>query len=172
MVVFLGLSTWAQQDHRPNIMMSLGNPAEEKVEGLQKPEGSRTIQENPKNHLTWAHRNSQRLNWQPRSLHGTDLESLNICYSCITWSSFVSPFSWNRGCLCLFCWFLGHYSSYWFTLANLPATWSAMLWWHLWKAWKFLNRKRCGIDLGRSKGRVEEGTCSRGGRENFGQNVK
>lgn len=39
------------------------------------------------NQLTWDHSHSQRLIHQPGSLHGSDLGSPQLCYSCIAWSS-------------------------------------------------------------------------------------
>ena len=60
-----------------------GNPTEEGQKGLQDPEGSRTPQGNSQNQLTRAPRGSQRLNQQPGSLHRTDLDTLQIRYSCV-----------------------------------------------------------------------------------------
>ena len=55
----------------------------------------------------------QRLNWQPGCLQGTDQGPLQICYSCIAWSSFGTPNGQNKICLWLFCLLLGLFSSYW-----------------------------------------------------------
>lgn len=54
---------------------------------------SRAPQENPPNQLNWTHGSSQRLNWQPRSLHETDRGPLHICCNCVTWSSC----EWKQG---------------------------------------------------------------------------
>jgi hypothetical protein len=44
-----------------------------------------------------AHGGSQRLNHQPKSIQGLDLEPLNICSRCKAWSSCGSPNNWSRG---------------------------------------------------------------------------
>ena len=56
---------------------------------------------------TWGHGDIQaqatvklqRLKGQPGSLRGTDLGTLHICDSCVTWSSCGTSNSGNRGCL-------------------------------------------------------------------------
>lgn len=83
------------------------------------PKGSRTLWENPQQTLSWAHRVSHSLNWQPQSLHGTDLGALHICYSCIVWSSCGNPSCGILGCLWLFCKLLKSSSSYWVPLVIL-----------------------------------------------------
>lgn len=55
----------------------------EREEGLHEAGGSRSCQWNPWKQLTWAHRSSQILDQQLRSLHGTDLGPLHMCDSCI-----------------------------------------------------------------------------------------
>lgn len=61
----------------------MGNPVEKVKEGLWEPEGARTPQETTQSQLNWGHGASQRLDHMPGSLHGTDLGSIHICYSCV-----------------------------------------------------------------------------------------
>jgi hypothetical protein len=76
---------------------------EEWEEGLKEPEESKTPQENLENQLTWAHRDSQRLNHQPESIRGMDLGPLHICNKCENWSSYGTCNIRSRGCLWLYC---------------------------------------------------------------------
>ena len=64
---------------------------EDGEEESKEPERSRTMQENPQNQLTWAHRGSQRLNRESRSLYRSDLGPLYICYTFVAWSSCATP---------------------------------------------------------------------------------
>lgn len=69
-------------------------------EGLWESEGSRTLQENVQNQLTWDHRDSQPLNYQLESLYWINLGSLHIYYSFIALSFCVlcpDPNSGTRG---------------------------------------------------------------------------
>ena len=59
----------------------------EEEKGMQESDGSKTLQENSQNQLTWAYRDSQNLNQQPGSLHETDIDTLHICYSYVAWPS-------------------------------------------------------------------------------------
>ena len=72
-------------------------------EGLRELEGSREPQEDPQSQLSWAHGGSQRLNHQPKRMHGLDLSPLYICSRYAAWSSCGSPNNWSRGCLWLCC---------------------------------------------------------------------
>ena len=75
-------------------MLGLRNPADE-----MEPEGSKILQENPQNQLTWAYRSSKRLNPEPENLHGTDLHSLHMHDSCVVWFSSGTPNSGGKGFL-------------------------------------------------------------------------
>ena len=60
---------------------------EEGEEGLEEPKGLRLPQEDLQNQLSWAHRDPQRLNHQPDSKHGTDVDSMHICNWVFMWDS-------------------------------------------------------------------------------------
>jgi len=138
------------QRSQTNTGWSSENSVEEEEEGLWEPEGTRTLQENPQHQLTWAHRDSQRLNCQPRSLPETDLDPLPLYYSCVTWSSCGTPNSKNMVCL-WHCYLpLGSFPH---TGLSYPAlikeeisspteTWYAMAGWYSWKACPFLKIKK------------------------------
>ena len=66
-------------------------------EGLQAPEGTGTPQEDQQSQLTWTLGGSQRLNHQPKSIHGLDLVLPCICSKCPAWSSCDSPNNWSGG---------------------------------------------------------------------------
>jgi hypothetical protein len=68
-----------QEPTAKHIWQNLGNPVEEGEEAM----GIKTTTKNVQNQLTWVHRGSQRGNYQPRSLHGTDLDPLHMYYSCV-----------------------------------------------------------------------------------------
>lgn len=57
----------------------------------------------PKESVNLPHRGLQRLNQQPRTLLGTDLGFLPVCYSCAIWSSCGTPNSRSRSCFLLCC---------------------------------------------------------------------
>ena len=67
------------RDPQTNIRQSLAGLVAESGEGLKELEGSRTQQRDLWSQLTWAHGVSQRLNHQPKSMHGLDLRVLHIC---------------------------------------------------------------------------------------------
>lgn len=66
----------------------------------------------PQNQLTWAHRGSQRWNQLSKSLYGSNLGSLHICYGCVAWCSCGTPTS-KSGDVSDSCLLWGHFSSYW-----------------------------------------------------------
>lgn len=68
---------------------------------LSKPEASRIPEEDLQ--ITRAHGDSQRLTHQPKSIQGLDLDLLNTCSRCATWSLFGSPRNWSRSGLWLCC---------------------------------------------------------------------
>jgi hypothetical protein len=63
-------------------------------------EGSKTLQENPQNQLTWLTEPEQGLQglswWQSGILYGSDLGPLHIYHGCVVWSSCVTSNS-GRG---------------------------------------------------------------------------
>lgn len=68
---------------------------------MKEPEGSRKPQENLQNQITYAHRGSQTLNYQPENIHGPDLGHTHICNSCVACSSCGISGSRSRCCLTL-----------------------------------------------------------------------
>jgi hypothetical protein len=69
----------------------LGSRREEWGIELNKPEGPRTPQEYLQSQLTWAYRDSERLNDQPKNMQGLDIGNLHICSRYIACSSCGSP---------------------------------------------------------------------------------
>lgn len=60
----------------------------------------------------------KRLKWQLKSLHGSVLGPLHICYDC--WLGiWGDSWQWEWGCLWLFCLLLESLSSYWVALYSL-----------------------------------------------------
>lgn len=66
----------------------------------------------PQNQPSRARRGSQRLKQPFRSLRGSAVGPLQICYGCVVWCSCGTSSSGNRGRLWLFCQLLGDSSSY------------------------------------------------------------
>lgn len=60
---------------------------EEWEEGLREAEGSSTPEEDLQSQLTWNYGGSQKLNHQPKSMHGLDLGTLYIWSKYTAWSS-------------------------------------------------------------------------------------
>jgi hypothetical protein len=80
---------------------------------MSEPEKSRIPEEDLQNQLIWAHGGSQRLNHQPRSMPGLDLDHLDMCSRFASCSSCESLNNRGRDCLC--CGPLNHFS-----IAGLP----------------------------------------------------
>ena len=53
--------------------------------------GVRKPQEDLQSQIVWAHGRTQRLNHQPNTMHGLDLEVLTVCSRCASWSLCGSP---------------------------------------------------------------------------------
>lgn len=49
----------------------------------------------------WDPRKSQSLKWQSQNRRGSVLDSVHICYDCVTWYSFETLYSGNRMSLTL-----------------------------------------------------------------------
>ena len=58
---------------QPNIRWSLGSLIKELGKGLRDPKRTGTPQEDQQSKLTWTLGGSQRMNHQPKSMHGLDL---------------------------------------------------------------------------------------------------
>ena len=68
---------------------------------LSKQKDSRILQEDLQSQLPWTDVGSQRLNHQPESILGLDLEPLHTCIRCAVCRHEVSPNNWSWGCLWL-----------------------------------------------------------------------
>lgn len=116
------------------------------------PKWTRNFQFSQQKHSPQELTVSQRLNWQPRSLHGTDLGDFHICYSRVAWSFCWIPNSGSRSCPWLFCVIWELLSFYWFALTSLYIGYAPSLiltcytrfGWYLWEACSFW-RKGGGI---------------------------
>ena len=73
--------------------VELREPHRRRGGGLQEPEGTGQghHQNSPQTQISIVHRGSQRLRWQSRSLYGSGLDPLPICYCCVTWCSCEAP---------------------------------------------------------------------------------
>lgn len=88
--------------------------------GSWKPGGSRAPQGNTQNRLTWAYRDSLRLNWQSRSLHGSNLGHLDIRYSYVAWC-FMGLLTAGAGVISDFC------DCFWVPLLHIGLSHAALL---------------------------------------------
>lgn len=78
--------------------MDSGNLSKEGEEGFEDPEGPRIPEKHgPQNQLSGIYIGSQRLKQQSRSLYGSVLAPLHICYGCIAWCPSGTPNSASGG---------------------------------------------------------------------------
>lgn len=105
---------------------------------------------------------SQRLNWQPGSLHGTDLRPLHIWYNCVVSSSWETPNNVNSSCLWALLLAFGMLSLYCVALSSFNRRAGVQCYWNLicqgWlvsiKSGPFLNRNSRGM-VGKRSGEGE-----------------
>lgn len=112
---------------------------------------------NPQNQLTTAHRGSQRMNQQLRTVHGTDLSLLHICQSYATLSFCATP-KWEQGLSffvpCARFWDPFSHTGLpcstlmWREVPSLTSTWYARFGCYPWEACPFLNRRGKGEGVG------------------------